>query len=183
MPKTKKKSNEMMTAVEDGKLTVLIETPRNSRNKYKYDSKSRKLQFEATLKGGLTYPFDFGFVPDTLAEDGDPLDVIIFMDQFCAPGCTIEVRLIGVLEAVQTEPNRSIRNDRLLAVHAHSVFFANFKDWSELPSNVCEDISLFFKFSNMTKGREFKVLGWRGPKEAESLLRKAQKKFCKKQVT
>ena len=180
MRKTKKEGREIVPSVDDRKLTVLIETPRNSRNKYKYDAKSNKLHFESTLKGGLCYPFDFGFVPDTLAEDGDPLDVIVFMDQFCAPGCSVEVRLIGVLEAEQTEHSQSIRNDRLLAVHANSVFFASFKDWSELPMNVCEDISLFFQFSNITKGRKFETLAWRGPKEAQRLLIKAQKMFRKK---
>lgn len=179
MRKAKDKEKNKGEKSDAEPLMVIIETPRNSRNKYKYDPISKMFEFESTLKGGLCYPFDFGFVPSTLAEDGDPLDVIVFMDQLCTPGCSIAVRLLGVMEAEQTEKGKTIRNDRLLGVHAKSILFTSYKDWNDIALSVREDIELFFQFSNMTKNRQFEVIGWRGVGESELLLKKARKLFQK----
>jgi inorganic pyrophosphatase len=121
----------------------------------------------------MTFPFDFGFIPSTRAEDGDPLDVLILMDEPAFPGCLVHTRIIGVLEAEQIEDNESLRNDRLIGVHVGSVDYGNYETWKELPGNLREEIESFFVYYNKCKGRVFKPISWRGPKRAYKLLQKS----------
>jgi inorganic pyrophosphatase len=95
--------------------TVVIETPKNSRLKYKFDHQSGLFKVHRVLPLGLHFPFNFGFVPDTQAADGDPADVLLIMDEIVYPGCGVECRFIGVIEAEQTSRGRAYRNDRIIA--------------------------------------------------------------------
>src|SRR5205085_6441866 len=107
-----------------GDVTVVVETAKGSHNKYKYDPQCRALRLGAVLAEGLSFPYDFGFIPSTLGEDGDPLDVLLFLDHGVPPGTVVTARLIGVLEVRQREEGERKwkRNDRFFAVatHAHS---------------------------------------------------------------
>ncbi|MFN8470923.1 MAG: inorganic diphosphatase [Anaerolineae bacterium] len=105
---------------DSGNLTVIIETPKGSRNKYKYDEKKRLFTLSKVLPAGASFPFGFGFVPSTRGQDGDPLDVLVLMDSPAFAGCLLECRLIGVIEAEQSEDGKKERNDRLIAVAAQS---------------------------------------------------------------
>src|SRR5687767_2473398 len=87
--------------VEGKTVNVIVETPKGSRNKFKFDEESGCFILGSVLPAGYTFPFDFGYVPGTLAEDGDPVDVLLLMDQPAFPGCLVRARLIGVLEAKQ----------------------------------------------------------------------------------
>jgi inorganic pyrophosphatase len=95
---------------------VVIETPRGSRNKFKYDAKLRAFRLKTVLPLGAAFPYDFGFVPATKAEDGDPLDVLVLMDEPAFTGCIVRARLVGVIKAKQCETGATIRNDRLIAI-------------------------------------------------------------------
>jgi inorganic pyrophosphatase len=88
----------------DKLLQVVIETPKGSRNKYSFDPEQHIFVLKAALPAGMSFPYDFGFVPQTLAQDGDPLDVLVLMDEPAFPGCALLVRLIGVIEGEQTTP-------------------------------------------------------------------------------
>ena len=105
-------------------LRVVIETPKGSRNKFKYDEDLGCYRLNKVLPEGLGFPYDFGFVPRTKAADGDPLDVLLLMDEPAYPGIVVESRIVGVIEAEQTEKGKTIRNDRVLAVsvisHVHA---------------------------------------------------------------
>ena len=104
-----------------GDLHVIIETPKGSRNKFKYDEAHGLFKLGGVLPAGAVFPFDFGFVPTTLGGDGDPLDVLLLMDEPAFAGCLVAARLIGVIEAAQTEEDGTTeRNDRLIAVAAES---------------------------------------------------------------
>src|SRR5215213_9695961 len=106
-------------ADEGGELHVIIETPKGSRNKFNYDEGLGVFRLGGVLPAGAVFPFDFGFVPSTLGGDGDPLDVLLLMDEPAFPGCLVEARLLGVVEAEQTERGgERTRNDRLVAVAA-----------------------------------------------------------------
>src|SRR5919107_916909 len=105
---------------ETGDLHVVIDTPKDSRNKYKFDEKLGVFKLGGVLPVGAFFPFDFGYIPNTRGGDGDPLDVLVLMDEPAFVGCLIPSRLIGVIEADQTEGGRTLRNDRLIAVAAHS---------------------------------------------------------------
>src|SRR5918993_2443763 len=110
-----------LEAFHDDELNVVIETPKGSRNKYEYDEKLGLFKLGGVLPAGASFPFDFGFIPSTLGGDGDPLDVLVLMDEPAFAGCLVITRLIGVVEAEQTERDgETTRNDRLVGVAAES---------------------------------------------------------------
>src|SRR5256885_16775316 len=99
---------------------AIIETPKGCRNKFDYDPKSGLFMLAGLLPEGMMFPFDFGFIPSTLGGDGDPLDIMVLMDAPAHVGCVIDVRIIGVIEAKQTEEGTTKNNSRLLGVAVHS---------------------------------------------------------------
>src|SRR5919199_1807176 len=105
---------------DDEELNVIIETPKGSRNKFDYDEELGLFKLGGVLPAGASFPFDFGFLPATRGGDGDPLDVLVLMDEPAFAGCLVTVRLLGVIEAEQTEGDATTRNDRLIAVAATS---------------------------------------------------------------
>jgi inorganic pyrophosphatase len=90
--------------------------PKGRRNKYKYDEAQGQWRLSKVLPLGASFPFDFGFIPSTRGEDGDPVDVLVLLDEPAFPGCVVSARLIGILEAEQTQGGKTVRNDRLVAV-------------------------------------------------------------------
>src|SRR5258708_39690475 len=99
---------------------AIIETPKGCRNKFDYDPDSGLFMLAGLLPEGMMFPFDFGFIPSTLGEDGDPLDILVLMDAPAHMGCLIEVRIIGIINAKQSEDGKTESNDRLLGVALHS---------------------------------------------------------------
>src|SRR5271168_3969185 len=99
-----------------GLCRAIIETPKGRRSKFDYDPQTRLFRLKTVLPEGMSFPLDFGFIPSTLADDGDPTDVMVLMDEPACVGALLDVRLIGVLEAEETEKGRTEGNDRLLAV-------------------------------------------------------------------
>jgi inorganic pyrophosphatase len=100
---------------DSGLVRVIVDTPAGSRNKYKFDPELGIFKISRILPAGMAFPFDFGSIPGTRAEDGDALDVMVLTDAPLFVGCLVHVRLIGVIRATQTERRTSIRNDRLVA--------------------------------------------------------------------
>jgi inorganic pyrophosphatase len=98
---------------EAANLQVVIETPKGSRNKYAFDEKQRVFGLKKVFPAGMEFPYDFGFVPSTLAGDGDPTDVLVLMDEPAFPGCVLQCRIIGIIEGVQGKKKKLERNDRL----------------------------------------------------------------------
>src|ERR1700692_1329454 len=96
-----------------GVCRAIIETPKGSRNKFDYDPESSLFMLGGLLPEGMMFPFDFGFIPSTLGGDGDPLDVMVIMDEPAHVGCLLDIRIIGVIEAKQTEKGETETNDRL----------------------------------------------------------------------
>jgi inorganic pyrophosphatase len=152
-------------------LYVIVETPRGARAKLEFDPELATFVLSKSLVLGLSYPYDWGFVPSTLAEDGDPLDAMILHDVATTPGLVLRCKPIGVLAVMQTSKGKRIRNDRIFAVPTESHREDELDDVRELPSEVKDELQTFFKA---------KFIGWRGPKEAEKLIRKCEKKFKKK---
>ncbi len=155
---------------------VIIETPRNSHNKYKYDEKLGLFLFGAVLPEGMSFPYDFGFLPSTLGEDGDPLDVLLLMDEPTFCGCLVPSRLIGVIEARQTERDGTQeRNDRLVALPVKCRRDSDCKTLKDLSDRHVEEIEQFFVSYNRVNGKKFEVLNVHGPKRAEELARAGMK--------
>lgn len=154
-------------------LTAVIETPGGSRNKFKFDPDLGFYTLSGVLPEGMVFPHAFGFVPGTKAADGDPEDILIIMDEPTFTGCVVPTRLLGVLEAEQTEKGKTERNDRLIAVAAGSRDYSDAKSLDDLNSNMLKEIEQFFITYNKEKGKKFRVLGMRGPKHALKLVKKS----------
>jgi inorganic pyrophosphatase len=160
---------------ETDAVQVIVETPRNSRNKFRFDEESGLFELGSVLPAGSAFPYDFGFVPGTRAEDGDPIDVLLLMDASAFPGCRVRSRLIGVIEAEQTEDEETERNDRLVAVATDSHDYRELKSLKDISPNLLEELEHFFVSYNEMRGKRFKLLGHRGPKQAQKLLKQAMK--------
>lgn len=160
-----------------GTLNAIVDTPKGSRNKFKYDGESQIFKLGGTLPLGTVFPFDFGYIPSTKGEDGDPLDVLILMDEPAFAGCLVPAKLIGVIEAEQTESGETAKNDRLIAVAADSHNHSHIRFLDDLNSNLVHEIERFFVSYNTTKGKKFDVLGRRGPERAVELVNKGVKAF------
>jgi inorganic pyrophosphatase len=157
-----------------GVINVIVETPRGCRNKFKYDEKLGLYRLHSVLPAGAAFPYDFGFVPHTKAADGDPIDVLLLMDQPAFTGCVVAARLIGVIEAEQKEKRQKrIRNDRLVAVAVDAHDYRDLRTIRDINDHLLQELQHFFVSYNEAKGREFKFLGIRGPKRAQKLLRAA----------
>jgi inorganic pyrophosphatase len=149
---------------------VIIETPKGSRNKFNYDPQSNLFELGGIMPEGMMFPFDFGFVPSTLGEDGDPLDVLVLMDAPAHVGCLLDIRIIGVICAEQMEKGKSTSNDRLLGVAEHSYSNQDLKSIAEMNRNLLAQIEEFFVTYNKQRGKKFNITGTAGPKKAMRLL-------------
>ena len=159
-------------------LNVVIETPKGSRNKYEYDEKLGLFKLGGVLTLGASFPFDFGFVPSTLGGDGDPLDVLVLMDEPAFAGCLVRTRLVGVVEAEQTERDgETTRNDRLIGVAADSRLHTRVRTLEDLGPTLLEEIEHFFVSYNQVKGKVFKPLGRFGPGRALELVEEGMRRF------
>ena len=157
-------------------LNVVIDTPKGSRNKYAFDFKINAYKLKTVLPQGTVFPYDFGSIPGTVADDGDPLDVLVLMDEPVFIGCLIEARLLGVIEAEQSEHGKTERNDRLIAVAAESHTNGGLKSLHELDSKLIGEIEHFFVSYNDARGKKFKPIARKGPAVAKRLIRKQTKK-------
>ena len=159
---------------ESGELNVVIETPKGSRNKYAFDKKLGLFVLKGVLAVGHSFPFDFGFIPKTIGGDGDPLDVLVLMDEPAFAGCLVPSRLIGVIEAEQTERDgKTERNDRLIAVASNSQIHEDVKSINDLNEALVDQIEHFFVSYNEAKGKQFKPLGRFGARKAKNLIETA----------
>ena len=163
-------------AIEKDLINVIIETPSGSTYKYTYEPEQDVFVLKKTMPLGASFPFDFGFIPNTLAEDGDPLDVLVIMNEPAYPGCLVSCRPLGVLEANQKERDgKEMRNDRLVAVPDSSVLYADIKKLEELGKSMEDQISKFFIHYNEQAGKTFTPIKWADAEKAMDLVRKSIK--------
>jgi inorganic pyrophosphatase len=164
----------------NGVVAVIVETTKGSRTKLKYDMKRRCFVVKKVLPEGMTFPFDFGFIPSTMGGDDDPLDVILLLDESVPTGTLVDARLIGVIEAQQSgDGSRPVENDRLLAVGSASVLYEKVRDIADLPPAVVEQIEHFFVSYNEIEGRTFEAKGRHGPKRARHCVRNGRRRFAR----
>lgn len=153
-------------------LDIVIETPRGCRNKYSYDEELKAFKLRKILPAGAVFPFDFGYIPDTKNEDGDPLDVLVIMDEPAYPGCIIECRIIGMLKARQTERDgKAVQNERLVGVSIVSHTYNDIHQIGDLNENVRNEIEHFFISYNSLAGKKFEPEGWADSREAKEKIK------------
>ena len=137
----------------------IIETPKGSQNKFDYDPEFGHIRLGGVLPLGAVFPFGFGFVPSTRGSDGDLLDVLVLMDEPAFTGCLVTVRLLGVIEAEQTEGGQTMRNDRLIAVAANSRNHHDVRSLRDITANRFDESEHCFISHNASKGKRFIPLG------------------------
>ena len=152
-------------------LRVIIETPKGSRNKFAYNPDEHIFELKKVLPAGMTFPYDFGFVPSTEADDGDPIDVLVLMDEPAFPGCSLKCRPIGVIEGEQGSKKNAERNDRIVAIQQDAHSWADIKTISDLGKQFSEELEEFFVNYHKLSGKEYRVLGLKGPDQARKLVK------------
>jgi inorganic pyrophosphatase len=168
----------------DGCLLAVIEAPRGSGSKLKFDPSSGVFKLHKVLPPGTVFPFDFGFIPGTLGADGDPLDVLVLMDEPAAPGVVVPCRLLGAIEATQrmshdTRSARSQRNDRLVAVAQMTYRHAHCRSLRDVGPELIAEIEAFFVFYNERTGKRFTPTGRVGVATANRLVSEGCRAFAK----
>jgi inorganic pyrophosphatase len=159
---------------ESGTLNAVVETIAGSRNKFAYDEKLGLFRLKGVLPAGASFPFDFGFVPSTKGEDGDPLDVLVLMDEPAFAGCLVPARLLGVITAEQREKDGTVeQNDRLIAVASDSHTHEGVRTLADLSPQLLDEIEHFFVSYNKIRGKSFTPTGRKGPRKARKLIEKA----------
>ncbi|HLV25893.1 MAG TPA: inorganic diphosphatase [Gemmatimonadales bacterium] len=147
-------------------VTAVVEIPRGSRNKYELDKDSGMMRLDRVLYSAVHYPGDYGFIPRTLHEDNDPLDVLIRINEPTFPGCQIEVRPVGVLKLLDLgEPD-----DKIIAVPIADPFHREYFDIADLPQHYLSEIEHFFSIYKDLEGKRMTVLGWGKSDEAMQVI-------------
>ena len=162
---------------EDDKqlLRVVVEIPKGSRNKFAFDAEQHIVELKKVLPAGMTFPYDFGFVPSTIADDGDPTDVFVLMDEPAFPGCVLSCRPIGVIEGEQKSKKGKERNDRIIAVEKDAHGFAGVKTTDDMGNKLEKELEEFFVNYHKLTGKEYRVLAMKGPDQARKLVKNGRK--------
>lgn len=151
-------------------IQVVIETPKGSRNKYELDAEEKVFRLKKVLPAGMTFPYDFGFVPRTLAEDGDPVDVLVLMDEPAFPGCVLKCRIVGIIEGEQGDSRAKERNDRIVAIEKQNHSFAEILHIDDLGKIFVRELEEFFVNYHKLSGEQFRVIDVKGPKQAKKRI-------------
>lgn len=139
-------------------IEVIIETPKGSTEKYSFEPVKNLFKLKKILPAGMVFPYDFGFIPDTKGEDGDPLDVMVLSEYRSFPGCLVECRIIGAILAEQSSEKGMIRNDRFVAVCTLSNIYKHYESIEDFPKKTLEQLELFFTTYNKAEGKKFKII-------------------------
>ncbi|HSJ65654.1 MAG TPA: inorganic diphosphatase [Gemmatimonadaceae bacterium] len=148
-------------------ITAVVEIPAGSRNKYELDKESGLIRLDRVLYSAVHYPGDYGFIPRTLAEDGDPCDVLVLLNEPTFPGCQIDARPIGVLRML----DRGEPDDKILAVPSHDPFYGEYFDIADIPQHYLREVEHFFGIYKDLEGKRMEVIGWeKSERAAESVM-------------
>lgn len=155
-------------------LRVVVETPARSEIKIKYLPEEEVFLFGRPLVLGVVYPYDWGFIPSTRADDGDPLDVMVYHDGSTYPGVVIPCRPVGAVRLTQKGDQARVRNDRIIAVPESD---DRCRDARDLNARTRREIEQFFVSATVMEDKRVRVKGWSGPNAAQKLIRAAQRTY------
>jgi inorganic pyrophosphatase len=157
---------------DDHSIYAVVETPRGSSCKLDFDPELRVFTLARPLMVGLTYLYDWGFIPSTEAEDGDPLDVLVIHDAQTYPGVVLRCMPVGILEVEQQSNGKKERNDRVFAVPDRSPLETDLQDIRHLPARARDELEQFFRATNALEDKKLEFLGWRGPAQAVKTIKR-----------
>ena len=161
----------------EGNVHVVVETPRGARAKLKYEPELQVFMLSKSLISGLTYPYDWGFVPSTSSDDSDPVDALVIHDAATSPGLVLKCKAIGVLQVLEHRKKREQRNDRVIAVPVNSHAEQDLDDVRQISKQLREELEKFFVATAELQSKTLDCLGWKGPKQALRLIKASARKF------
>ncbi|MBS3825029.1 inorganic diphosphatase [Candidatus Bipolaricaulota bacterium] len=158
-------------------VNAVIENPRRSKNKYEYDVDKGEIVLDRVLHTAVHYPGDYGFLPRTYDEDGDPTDILVLVTNPTFPGCIMETRPLGILEMLDTGQ----RDDKILAVPLNDPRYEGYKDIDDVPDHILEEIAHMFEVYKALEGEKVvETLGWSGREVAKKAIVHAQESYKEK---
>ena len=165
---------DMPTGPSDPEVIyAVVEIPKGSRNKYEYDKDIEAFALDRVLYSPFHYPAEYGIIPQTLWDDGDPMDVLVIMDQATFPGCVIETRPIGIMRMIDGGDS----DDKILGVPVNDPRFTDIKDISHVPKQFLDEIEHFFSDYKKLEGKKTKVLGWENAEKAFEAIKHSQELY------
>ena len=151
-------------------VLIQIEIPKGSRNKYEWDKTKKHIRFDRMLFSSVHYPCDYGFIPNTLAKDGDELDALVLVWEATFPGCFIEARPIGVFKMKDEKGP----DEKILCVPIADPLWNHIQDLSQVPPHLLKEIEHFFQIYKDLEGKKTQVEGWEGKDKALSIIEACQ---------
>jgi len=158
-------------------VNAVIEIPRGDTNKYEYDKQLQVFRLDRTLYSPVHYPGDYGFIPSTLSEDGDPLDVLVLVDAPSFSGCVMTVRPVGALRMIDQETE----DEKILAVGVNNPIYKNLNEYRELYPHLLLEIEHFFSVYKELEAKRTRVKGWESAAKAKEIVTESQQRYAKKQ--
>ncbi len=152
---------------------TLVEIPKGSRNKFEYNKEFGVLKLDRVLYSSLYYPGDYGLIPQTFYDDGDPLDILVMINEPTFPGCIIEARPIGVFRML----DKGVADDKILAVPARDPIFADYHDITDIPKHYLAEVAHFFEVYKDLEGMRTKPIGWENAEVAKAEILRAMKLY------
>jgi len=162
-----------MSTDEITSFDVLIEIPKGSRNKYEYDFELKKIRYDRMIFSSMMYPADYGFIPETLALDGDPLDVLVLVTEATFPGCVMEVKPIGVFHMTDEKGP----DEKIICVPVSDPVWNRINDLNELNPHLIKEIEHFFKVYKDLEKKKVDVGGWGDCDKAREIVRLCIQRF------
>lgn len=160
-------------------VTVVIEIPQGSRNKYELDKATGLIKLDRVLYSAVHYPAEYGFIPRTLHDDGDPMDALVLLKEETFPGCMIDARPIGVLHML----DRGEPDDKVLAVPTNDPYSAEYFDIADLPQHLLREVAQFFVSYKELEGKKVEIVGWGKSEEAMRLILGSIAQYDRKYMT
>jgi inorganic pyrophosphatase len=161
-------------------IRVVIETPKGSRNKYAFDPELEVFELKKVLPAGMAFPYDFDFVPSSQAEDGDPVDVLVLMDEAAFTGCVLKCRIIGIIEGEQGDKKNKERNDRVVAIEKDNASFADIRHIDDLGKSFLRELEQFFVDYHRLSGEKYNVISAKGPARAKKRIEAGRRRWDRK---
>lgn len=159
-------------------VRAIIEIPKNSVNKYEYDGTLGLFRLDRALYSPMHYPGDYGFIPGTLADDGDPLDIMVLVDEASFTGCLMDARPVGVLHMIDGHEN----DQKILAVPNRNPRFDSIHTIDQVYPHIRREIEYFFSIYKELQGAQMKMEGWAGPREARKIINDSRQTYLDRRI-
>jgi inorganic pyrophosphatase len=159
-------------------VAVIVEIPLDGTNKYEYDKKLHVFRLDRTLHSPVHYPGDYGFIPQTLAEDGDPLDILILGDSPSFPGCMFTARPIGLFEML----DQGVPDEKVVAYATGNPRFQGIDSYTQVQPHILREIEHFFSVYKDLEGKRTKALGWKDRDTAQDAIRSSHKRYMEQKT-